>query len=46
MLPIQLSISITACQTNKKLVDGLLTLVNYEKKFILLKDATIYEQFS
>ena len=30
---------------NKKLMDGLLTLVNYEKKFILLKDETIYEHF-
>jgi two-component system sensor histidine kinase GlrK len=30
---------------NKKLMDGLLTLVNYEKKFILLKDTTIYEHF-
>jgi two-component system sensor histidine kinase GlrK len=30
---------------NKKLVNGLLTLVNYEKKFILLKDDNIYNNF-
>jgi two-component system sensor histidine kinase GlrK len=30
---------------NKKLMDSLLLLVNYEKKFILLKDASIYEHF-
>lgn len=30
---------------NKKLMDSLLMLVNYEKKFILLKDNTIYEHF-
>ena len=30
---------------NKKLMDGLLTLVNYEKKFIFLKDNKIYEHF-
>lgn len=30
---------------NKRLMDDLLALVNYEKKFILLKDATIYEHF-
>jgi len=30
---------------NKKLMDDLLTLLNYEKKFILLKDAAIYNNF-
>jgi two-component system sensor histidine kinase GlrK len=30
---------------NKKLMDLLLTMVSYEKKFILLKDDTIYDHF-
>jgi len=31
--------------TNKRLMDDLLALVNYEKRFLLLKDNLIYNQF-